>query len=178
LLLLFIIEGCGLFTTREPETPTGMQTGDEIADTPQDVLTCMKTAISLHDPEMYLKIIDQKFDYAAPSYQENPVIFQTWGFDQENSFIHRLLSPTLLPAVSIATLTFEHISDTEWVDSLLTVERYTLEIEISITDFPTLYEGQAELKMIRQENGGWKISQWVDEAAGGKYSMSHLRATL
>ena len=180
-VLLLLGNGCGFFTTRDPQSPSGPQTGRDIALTPRDVLTLLNSSISLRDPDLYLNVIADDFSYTAlPSaYPDNPAFFDGWGYTQESNFIRTLLSVTLLPPDSSAGLTFESINEQEWADSSLFQERYTLVAHTAQTDLPSTYVGLMRLVLVRGEDGGWRIRSWEYEAVSGEtFTMSQLRAAL
>ncbi|MBZ0265699.1 hypothetical protein K8I28_13630 [bacterium] len=178
--VLFGFASCDIFSTRDPEPPTGVQTGNEIAASPEEAISRLRNALIIRDPSLYLNVIDTSFRYSATesAYRDNPAFFENWGYNQESTFISRLLSPGLLPATNPATLQFEHLSQSEWSDSVLYIESYYMHLETSSGEIPTDFDGQAELKIIRGLDGGWRITSWLDEAGGEFPTMSQLRATL
>lgn len=182
LLGLFLLSnGCGFFSTREPDSPSGPQTGRDLALSARDVLRLMESSISLRDSDLYLNVIASDFSFTAlPSaYPDNPALFDNWGYTQEDNFIRTLLSVSLLPPDSTAQLSFESINEQEWADSSLFQERYTLQVDTRQTDLPSTYIGLMRLVLVRGEDGGWRIRHWEDEAVSGEtFTMSQLRAAL
>ena len=184
-LCLFALStsGCGLFTTREPEPPTGNTTGSDLAVQPGEVLELLMLAITLRDPDLYMSMIDQSFSYRAkPSaYPDDAAFFNTWDYDREERFARTLLSSGgsgLLPGDSLAELQFTPVTETEWGDSALYLENYRLEIHTVRGDIPQIFKGLAEFWLNRGSDGGWRILSWTDEAGGEAETMSTLRATL
>jgi len=180
-LLFSLFAGCGLFTTREPEPPTGSRSGGDLALTPQEVLIQLGDAFNLRDPNLYLGLIDEEFRYQAlPSaYPEDPGYFSSWSRSREEIFIRTLLSVSLLPPDSLSELTFESVSEQEWPDSSIFRERYALQIHTVQESLPDRYSGLMTLTLARGEDGGWRIHRWLDEAVSGEnLTMSQLRAAL
>ncbi|MCB2213278.1 hypothetical protein KQI52_14280 [bacterium] len=180
LLVAMLMGGCGLFETRDPETPTGSQASDNLALSPTEALIQLETAITLHDPNLYLTAISEEFEFAAtPSaFSEDPAYFDDWSYTREDVFIRSLLSSTLLPPDSVATLTFTPIEEVSFADSAVFRESYTLEIALANETLPRVYAGLADLTLKREQDGGWRVVRWVDDAGGDEPSMSHLRAAL
>ncbi len=180
MLLLVVVSGCGLFETRDPESPTGSQASDNLALSPTEALIQLESAITLHDPNLYLTAISETFEFAAtPSaFSEDPAYFDDWTYTREDVFIRSLLSSTLLPPDSTATLTFTPIEEVSFADSAVFRESYTLEIAPANETLPRLYAGVADLTLKREQDGGWRVVRWFDDAGGDDLTMSHLRAAL
>ena len=183
-LLLFIplfLSGCGFFTTRDPDQPTGTSGNSDLALTPREALDLISSSFSLRDPDLYMGVIAEEFSYTPlPSaYPDNPAFFENWSYDREANFIHTLLSITLLPPDSISQCIFESINEQQWADSSIFQERYTLDVHTVEPDLPTSYTGLMRLTLVREEDGGWRIHHWEDEALSSEtFTISQLRAAL
>lgn len=120
ILLLVLQGGCGFFSTRDPDPPTGTQSSGDLALTPQEALELMSSSFVLRDPNLYLRVISDQFEYSPlPSaYPEDPTFFQNWSYDREANFIHTLLAITLLPPDSLSQFSFEQINEQQWADSI------------------------------------------------------------
>jgi hypothetical protein len=176
---LLLTAGCDLFTTRDPEDPISGGTPAEIATSPDEVMDRLQASVQLRDPELYMIVIDDEFRYeATPSAYEDVLFFAQWGVDDEDRFIRQLLSPGILPADSTAEWNFEEVDRTEWGDSVLFRESYRLEVHMTLTELPQVYEGLAQLLLWRGDDGGWRIRRWLDDSGGDAPSMSRLRAAL
>lgn len=180
-VLLFVLSGCGFFSTRDPAPPTGSQGGGDLALTDSEVLELMASSFTLRDPDLYMGVISEDFTYAPlPSaYPDDPTFFASWGVAREDVFIRTLLSVTFLPPDSLAQFTFESISEQQWADSSIFQERYTLDVHTLESDLPRSYSGLMRLTLVREEDGGWRITRWEDEAISGEtFTISQLRAAL
>ncbi|MCB2198416.1 hypothetical protein KQI63_03370 [bacterium] len=181
LVVLFILSGCGFFSTRDPDPPTGSQGGGNLALSDGEVLELIASSFTLRDPDLYMGVISEDFTYAPlPSaYPDDPTFFTTWGAAREDVFIRTLLSVSLLPPDSLAQCTFESISEQQWADSSIFQERYTLDVHTLESELPRSYSGLMRLTIVREEDGGWRISRWEDEAVSGEtFTISQLRAAL
>lgn len=182
ILLLFalVLTGCGLFDTRDPDNPVGSQSPDDLALSPEEVLTQLETAFTLHDPNLYMAAISGDFSFSATlsAFPEDPGFFADWSFAREDVFIRSLLAPALLPPDSSAELSFEAIDEISFADSAVFRESYRLEIAPADDELPTLYEGLADLVLKREEDGGWRLVLWVDDAGGEAPAISQLKAAL
>lgn len=180
-LLLLSSSGCGFFSTRDPDPPTGTQGGSDLALTDRDVLELIASSFTLRDPDLYMGVISGEFTYAPlPSaYPDDPTFFANWDASREDVFIRTLLSVTLLPPDSLAQITFESISEQQWADSSIFQERYTLDLHTLEGGLPRSYSGLMRVTLAREEDGGWRISRWEDEAVSGEtFTISQLRAAL
>jgi len=83
-----------------------------------------------------------------------------------------------LPAEATAELEFTIVTENLSADTAFYQETYRLELDLSREDLPQLYEGLADLKIIRSADGGWKVITWQDEVGGEAATMSRLRAAL
>ncbi len=173
------IVGCGLFDTRDPDNPVGSQSPDDLALSPEEVLTQLETAFNLHDPNLYMAAISVDFRCSAePTAFPDPSFFEDWSYTREDVFIRSLLAPALLPPDSSAKLSFEAIDEISFADSAIFRESYRLEIAPFDDELPRLYEGFADLIMKRQLDGGWRLVLWRDDSGGEGVAISQLRAAL
>jgi hypothetical protein len=179
-LLALLLTGCGLFDTREPDNPAGSQASDGLALSPTEVLLQLENAITLHDPSLYMAAISEEFSYAATlsAFPEDPFFFEDWTWSREDVFVRSLLSLSLLPPDSSSTLTFEAIEEVSFADSAVYRESYRLDLAPFDSDLPTVYQGLADLTLKREEDGGWRVVRWVDDAGGDAPAISQLRAAL
>lgn len=175
-----LFSSCGLFTTRTPAAPQDLTPSYDLALSADEALIQLTNAISLHDPNLYLSVIADSFSYdcTPQAYPAGAMYFTSWSFNQEGNFIRNLLSFSLIPADSLASLTLETIQQQEDADSTITIQGYQLEIHTVRGDLPIHYEGIARLVITRETDGGWRIWRWFDEASGTSPTMSQLRASL
>ncbi|MFH0883767.1 MAG: hypothetical protein V2A56_12330 [bacterium] len=175
---LFI--SCGLFTTRDPASPADTTPSADLALSSDEALTQLTAAISLHDPNLYLSVITDSFSYECTpqAYAAGATYFAGWSFNQESNFIRTLLSLSLIPADSLASLTLETIQQQEAADSTVTYQGYQLEVHTVRSGLPVVYEGIALFVVVRDVDGGWRIRRWKDDVSGEVPTMSQLRASL
>jgi len=175
-----VFNSCGLFSTRGPESPTNSTSTGDIALTAQEVVTQLSDALSLHDPNLYLNVIDDEFRFecTAQAYPDGQDYFDYWSFNQESNFIQNLLSLSMLPADSFASFEFELVQQQEAADSVVYLQHYILEIHLVRSDLPNVYEGLATFSIYRGVDGGWRIRNWLDDVSGENPTMSRLRASL
>jgi hypothetical protein len=179
-LATLVFVSCGLFTTRDPASPVDSTPSTDLALSSDEALTQLTTAISLHDPNLYLSVIADSFRYECTpqAYAAGASYFTGWSFNQESNFIRTLLSFSLLPADSLASLTLETIQQQEAADSTVTYQGYRLEVHTVRSDLPVEYEGIALFVIAREVDGGWRIQSWKDDVSGEAPTMSQLRASM
>ncbi len=180
LLATLTISGCGLFDTRDPDNPAGSQASDGLALNAAEALDQLETAIALHDPSLYMAAISEDFSFAATlsAFPDDPLFFETWSWAREDVFIRSLLAQSLIPPDSTAELIFTAIEEVSFADSAVYRESYQLVIGPVDSDLPTVYEGLADLTLKREEDGGWRVVRWIDDAGGEYPAISQLRAAL
>lgn len=179
-LFVLAVAGCGLFSTREPESPTGSQGQSELALRADEVFDLTASAIAVRDPELYLNMISPGFAYTSmPGTSSDPTLFDVWSFNDESNFIRGLLSPSLLPVDSLARLEYpETLVEQIWPDSAYFRVVYRLELHTTSEEIPALFEGQMSVTVVRGEDNGWRIHHWTDEVRQEGGTFSELRAIL
>lgn len=179
-LAIVAANGCGLFSTRNPASPENQTTSDDLALSASEVITTLQLAISLHDPNLYMSVIADSFEYESTpqAYPAGGSLFENWSFNQESNFIRNLLAVSLLPPDSTSSLALTSVQEQEGADEAVYLESYRLEVHTLRGDLPTVYEGLAELTIHREEDSGWRIRRWGDDVSGDSATMSQLRASL
>lgn len=174
--LFLFASGCGLFSTRDPEPPSGPSGGENLAQTAREALSLLQNGVSLRDPDLYLNGISTGYRFIpAPGYAAS---FGEWTFNQERNFISSLLSLSRLPADSSAELSFELLLEEDYVDSARLRERYTLEVHTTDPALPEIYTGIADFLLVRERDGGWRVARWEDEETFDSPSTTQLRLAL
>jgi len=180
LLVMFLVAGCDLFTTRHAQAP--LETSDlcgpaTSSDRVLDVLDC---TLEFHMPEDYLANFDRQNysfvpDGAALS-NHNDLL--PWGYDQEASHIRRLLSDQVVPMDSMVRAQFQEEESIEWADSARYLETYTFHVGHVLEGIPREVSGRAEFIFARSIDGTWRIRWWRDEAVGDQATWSDIKALI
>ncbi|MBC8203875.1 hypothetical protein ISS30_02080 [bacterium] len=185
-LIGLIFFSCDLFTTREPESPSGISDVWTPPVNPQEVLRNISDAFEQKNGVLYMKSFAQDIksdsafifipDYAASVYDTN--IFTGWDYNSEESFIFKLFSPSFLPDDSAATIQFIPESEPPGELSAVFHESYIITLHHIHQNLPISFSGRAEIQFIRDYTGSWVINRWIDENSGSQPNMTILKASL
>jgi hypothetical protein len=182
-LLLLILSGCDLFTTRTPEDPEGTTGGWTFPSSPEIVTSNLEVSIGRRSSVDYLRsFISEDVDSifyefkADPETVSNyPGIFEDWGIKHEQSFIDALFSNLPLDSLSELTLIIREerpVSGDAWQLSA----DYELHVGHTRDEAPHYMEGALDFTLVRLTDGGWYISSWSDHRISGYYCWSDLKA--
>ena len=190
-LIKFPIAVCALlcactnpFATREPEEPSEGSLSFIPPRTPEVVLINLRNAILEQNLENYLRCLGdstrlpQGFRFIADAgvASENPGLFERWTKDNEKSYFSQLRA--LIPPDSLHILNLQVVQSTQFADSALFVENYTLTVKHTQQDkgVPAVVAGQARFNMGVDSFGDWAIYRWEDVAVGDEPTWSTLKA--
>lgn len=185
ILTFSFFSGCGLFETREPETPVGPSSFWTPPAVPRDVLDNISLAFTHHDATLYMKSFakpnsaDSVFsffpDLSAVGY--DTALFIDWGYYEEDAFIKNLFSPAFLPFDSLASIEFTAENEPPGEDYPVYRETYNITLGLTSDEIPSSYSGKADIRFSRDHTGVWVISTWEDEKNGDFPSITTLKFT-
>ena len=178
--------GCGIFDTRDPESPTSQTNPWTPPPNPAAVLGNMESAFSARDAVLYMKCFAQpgssdstyiyRPDQTSSAY--DPILFDGWGYESEQIFISSLFVPDILPLDSACSMEFIPESEPPGEYYPLYSEQYILTIHHTLANVPNQFSGRADVRFDRNENGDWVIISWRDEKIGDAPNLSELKALL
>jgi len=185
LILFNLFISCDLFTTREPETPTGSSSGGrQFPRDPQTVMDNLVDAVGRRSSVDYMYIFSPDEDDSArfefipdpESVRSFPGRFDNWDLKQEERFSATLFAAATTPLDSIAFL--EIIVDRETVigDSAQTSVQYDLRIGHLREGAPRQMSGRMDIEMVKGDDGSWTMRRWIDVRLAGSSCWSDLKA--
>ena len=177
--------GCELFTTREPESPTGSSSsGWQFPRNPRTVLENLSNSIGRRSSVDYLRT------FSSEEAEENGFIFipdpktinnhlghfDGWGVERERKYAEALFNPGVLPLDSISSLSYEVDFETVIGDSADISAIYGLHLGISdvLENAPHRMEGRMDFKLVRGTDGEWIVKRWKDYRIAGEPCWSDL----
>lgn len=187
LILLGVILACGceLFSTREPESPTGLSnSGWLFPRDPRTVLENLSNAIGRRSSVDYLRTFSTDeteelgfiFIPDPKTVNNYPGHFDRWNLERERKCAEALFNPGVLPLDSISAFSFEIDFETVIGDSADISAIYNLHIGNVLENAPRQMEGRIGFKMERGENGEWTVQKWTDFRTTGEPCWSDLKA--
>ena len=186
ILLVTLFTSCGLFETRNPESPEGITNFWTPPVDPADVLDNINMAFSLHDASLYMKSF-AKPDNADSLFRFYPdmstigydtTLFTQWGYYDEDAFIRNLFSPDFLPSNAVAMIEFIAESEEPGENTPVYRESYTITLQLTDLELPQEYSGKANIRFDRDYNSNWVIISWEDEASGDNPSITQLKSIV
>lgn len=187
LSVAFIVAGCELFITREPEPPVGgAGDGWQFPQTPRIVLSNLASAIGRRSVVDYLHCFSEgdtanstfRFQPDPLAAAEQPGFFDNWGLKQEQGHIQALFNPINLPLDSLAVLEYAIDRETLLNDSAALTASYDLHIGHIRAETPREMTGRLEFRLRRSESGGWFVHNWQDNRLDEQPCWSDLKAKI
>lgn len=167
------------FATREPEAPTEDRSTWFQPIRPDLVIDNLRYSIIEANITNYENCFTDsvfrfKFIPDPAVYQNNVLLFETWNFEKELTYIREVFAAT---ADSIRKVEFTPVESLDYQDSVLIKIDYKLEIKHNRGDsYPREAEGQARF-VLNFGNGEWYITTWEDFGVVDKYSWSSIKAS-
>ena len=172
------------FQTREPNPPESGRLSWVPPRRPEIVLENLKNAILEQNVENYLRCLSDPtrnvlpFRFIADPQvaAENPGTFEFWTRDDERAYFSQLRA--FLPDDSLHFLSLVPVQFTQYADSALFVQNYTLTVRHTQQrqGVPGQVAGQARFWMGMDQFGDWSIYRWEDRSLGDQPTWSVLKA--
>ncbi len=179
-IVVFLLGGCDLFSTRDAEDPDAGRSSWDIPRVPRDVLRNITLALAERNDVDYLRSISSdSFSFIADAVTlSNYPELAGWNLTEETRHITQLLSGGVLPNDSILAVVFESIEQTEWPDSAFLQEKYTLLAGVTVPGVAHQMSGTVEFHLVVESEGYWVIRRWVDRRTEGEPTWSDLKALV
>ncbi len=183
-MALLMLQCTNPFETRAPAAPDAGRLSWIPPRRPEIVLENLRNAILEQNVENYLRCLSdtsrqpKRFQFIADPLvaSENPGIFENWTRDNERAYFSQIRA--LVPQDSLHFLTLVPVQTTQFADSALFVQNYTLTLRHTqqAQGVPGVVSGQARFWMGVDEFGDWAIYRWEDRALGNQSTWSVLKA--
>ena len=188
LLTIITLTGCGLFETREPETPDTGKSSFVPPTSPNIVISNFISAIDEKNVENYIACLadtaqsDEYYFYFKPTadaYALYSSIFGNWTLYSERNYFNTMISAMpadVYPDIKLINTRFEILLP----DSAVFVADYDLTVQHSIASVEKRFSGTLQFTIYPRSNGLWSIKTWYDlqNNADTIQSWSFLKAQL
>jgi hypothetical protein len=177
---LFMLIGCDLFSTRNPEAPNAGQSTWEIPRIPEDVLANLRESLSGRNAANYLLSFDAdvyEFEADPEALQQNSSM-AGWDYQAESDHINRLFSEGTLPRDSAAAVVFLTMQPTTIGDSAEVIADYSLRAGVALSGAPGPMSGRAYFFLHIGEAGYWTIYYWRDQRTEEQSTWSDLKSLV
>ena len=170
------LAGCGLFGTRDPESPiTGSGTYLQ-PDTPEQVVANIQAAVEELNTLNYRRSFSDSLVFTPSSTAEaNNPILSGWSLTNEEQYFSAVASAAQFSVGH--ELTLDNPSPVPVSERMSVVDTgYHLIINHNRPDIPTSYEGQLRWEIEQGVDGLWRLRGWTDRELGSEPTWSLLKA--
>ncbi|HED06831.1 MAG TPA: hypothetical protein ENI57_01800 [Ignavibacteria bacterium] len=184
ILLLSILSGCDIFTTRVAEPPNKSRSNYQTPVTPdlliQNLVNSLKDKnlenylLSFSDPNFTNKIFT--FSASSSAISQFPALANNWGVRNEQQYFNNLISK--VQKDQPITLNLSNTSSSPQGDSLFYTASYFISIPSISADIKSNYQGELRFSMIRDSRAIWTIYFWQDTKSSNLPSWSELKGRL
>ena len=175
LFVMFAVNSCSIFETREPEVPSNSANTFAPATTPDILFENLKAAFKEGVVENYLACLvdnatlNKEFVFQASSTALNKYSALTnWSLNLERLYFTNIVS---LAENKQMILLLENGSGIVQGDSALFSFDYTISVPFETNQF----EGSAEFTIFLDNRNQWFITRWRDIEKSNKQSWSELK---
>ena len=178
--MVVISSGCSIFSPREAEEPGGSQGFFQQPDRPDVVLSNLQNAIENVNLQNYLSSLNReefRFQASEQAQTSDPLIWDSWGYDQEQIYFNNLRS-------AAENLSGHRLQLSDRIDENISVNEIRITISYSITvnhnrsGTPNIGVGRMILNLVADANGLWSITAWSDIGNGEDFTWSQFRAVF
>ena len=183
LVLLLLLNGCDIFSTREPEDPDTGRTASPPASTPKQLFDNLQLALENKTVDNYMRLFaDQfsteftfKFIPSSGAIAKYPSLTQ-WDLNSERLYFENIKVATIDGAPIL--LNQSKISNITQVDSAVFQYDYTLTVPFSEENIESTFKGRAEYIINLNASNEWIITSWEDIEVEGFPSWSELKGSF
>jgi hypothetical protein len=183
LILLLFINGCDIFSTREPEDPDVGRTGNLPATTPNQLFENLKLAFEDKTVDNYMRLFADQFSMeytftfipSAGAIAKYPSLSQ-WDLNSERIYFENIKVATLDGAPILLTQIL--INNITQVDSAVFQYDYILTIPFTEESINATYKGRSEYVINLNSSNEWVITSWQDIEVEGFPSWSELKGSF
>jgi hypothetical protein len=186
IIIIFIvmqIVSCDLFSTRDPEEPSGFRNNFNSPTTPDVLFENFQSSFNDKTIENYTSnFIDSlylhntyKFVPAGDAATEFPRLLD-WTLEDEKQYFTRLTSS--VPTNQKLGLTLSFVEKTVYVDSAVYNYNYTITVNSNDENIPRFCAGSSQFTINIDERNFWVITKWLDISNNQDNSWSVLKGKL
>ena len=179
-MLVFLSRGCGLFDTRDPETPNTIRSTYIPPTTPEIVIDNLSYSLLEKNSGNYSKCISQsQYSYVPDSKSQLTYgqIFINWISQSEKHYLDNLISRTNAASTSVLFLDNKNLTLIN-SDSATFSAQYIVVFQHRL-NFPKSAKGNLTLYLSTDENNLFEIKRWEDfRQHDTDYTWSELKANF
>jgi hypothetical protein len=164
------IEGCDLFSTRNPETPDIGNSGIIPPTEPSTLILNLENSLKSKNLDNYMNCfytfkdnanLEFIFFPATDGLTQFPSSFAEWGANEERRSITSIFnSISADQGLTINWINRKPVQET--ADSAVFTSDYIIHSPNNDNTIPDFFAGRLQFTMNTRENGLWYISKWID----------------
>lgn len=177
--MLFLISGCDILSTRDPEKPQQQGTSLPPATIPAVLFQNLVYSFEKKITDNYLScladssLINDRYKFTpAGSAVSKYSVFDNWNRESERRYFNNLKNS--IPTSKPITISLLNEISNNMGDEALYQYDYTITFENSTTG-TEIYKGVAEFKIKIDRNNVWVITEWIDRSISGFNCWSDLK---
>jgi len=178
---VLLLQGCGLFDTRDAEAPNTGGSHFVPPTSPDIVIDNLEQAISEKNTENYMRCLpdtlssDTRFVFipTAAAAGRYPTSFLNWSLQSERSYFSALKAFT--DPNSSSSLHLEGGFSVLAADSAIYEADYTVIFRHGVSDVPESVSGNLQFVLRPDRNFFWSITRWIDNPVSGNPSWSEWK---
>ena len=187
-LVVLVLSTCELFSPREAEPP--LDTADPYAwkppTAPQIVLENLSNAFPAGKRNFYLDVLKNSEDGSQDFIfvpdpgiaSSQPGVFDTWGYNEEESFITKLFESMVDGGFQRLNWDVEQLSPIGDTYQVIADYRMTLSYKAGNEALPVQVGGQATITMVANSELLYEIVRWEDINADTLRCWTELKALV
>ncbi|MBI5663244.1 MULTISPECIES: hypothetical protein [Ignavibacterium] len=181
LVIVFALNGCDLFTARDPEKPAENRSNFLPPKEPATVIENLKNSFIDKNSQNYIAcfvdtiFVNKQFVFMPSSEAASTYAFltQDWGLDDERRYFNSVIAKVPKDFPMTLTLSDESYSSLSG-DTLVYSANYFINIPHSSSE-PKNYSGNLQFNMIRDSRSDWSIYFWKDTRSSSLPSWSEMK---
>lgn len=178
LLVILLLQGCSLFSTRDPDFPITESGTFVQPDTPEQVIENIQSAIAELNTLNYRRSMGEELVFRPTATAEaREAVFLNWSRVQEEQYFS-----TVVAAANMANGHGLVLNDRSF--AIIGDERFVLDATYILTlnhnrpDADTQVQGRLQWVIEQGSDGLWSLNSWTDQELGSSSSWSDLKAVF
>jgi hypothetical protein len=176
-----MLQGCGLFDTRNPEEPSQSSSDFRPPTVPEVVIENLRNAIAQKNIENYINCLadpvrtgrEYEFVPSPEAGAQYPSVFTSWSFGDERTYFQNLIAKAR--ANGFAQLHLTPRSSVVTADSVVYNYDYILTFEHTETGFESMARGNLQFSLAPDNTNFWSIHRWSDFKTGDNITWSQFK---
>lgn len=175
-LILALLSGCSLFSTREPEPPATESGTFAQPDAPEQVIENISNAIAELNTLNYRRSLSEQLIFRPTATAEaRDAIWTGWGRAEEEQYFNTLVAAAAASDGHALVLNDQSLTVVDVARFQLDAT-YILSVNHRRPDASTQVQGRLIWQIVQRADGLWELAEWTDQELAGTATWSDLKA--